>query len=560
MALTGTTNEQKIWNFLKAQGLSDCGAAGLMGNLYAESGLRSNNLQNSYEKKLGYTDESYTAAVDSGKYTNFVKDSAGYGLAQWTYWSRKQNLQVYAKDARTSIGDLEMQLGFLMKELKEGYKSLLSLLKTATSVLTASNAVLTQYERPADQGASVQAKRASYGQTYFDKYAKPTSTGKETNTVKTSVQKLLDTARAEIGYKEKASNSQLDNPAANAGSANYTKYARDFDQKYPNWYNGKKNGFAWCDMFVDWCFLTAFGYQKALELLCQPEKSTGAGCKYSMQFYQNKGQLFFSNPQPGDQVFFKSNGEISHTGIVESVSGTTVVTIEGNASDQVKRINRKLNDGYTYAFGRPKYDDTSTSGTGSTGSGSTGTKKTVDELAKEVIDGKWGNGDDRKARLTAAGYDYAAVQKKVNELLAGKTTSAGSAPATTSQPAETVYTVKSGDTLSGIAAKYGTTYQKLADYNGIANPNIIHVGQKIRIPGAKAEAWTPKVGDIVNYTGSVHYTSANAATSKSCKGGKAKITQIYQPGKSKHPYHLVRVSGSGSTVYGWVDAGTFTKA
>lgn len=95
MSLTGKTNEEKIWNFLKAKGLNDCGIAGLMGNLYAESGLRPNNLQNTYERKLGYTDESYTAAVDSGEYTNFAKDSAGYGLAQWTYHTRKAALLAF---------------------------------------------------------------------------------------------------------------------------------------------------------------------------------------------------------------------------------------------------------------------------------------------------------------------------------------------------------------------------------------------------------------------------------------------------------------------------------
>ena len=74
------------------------------------------------------------------------------------------------------------------------------------------------------------------------------------------------------------------------------------------------------------------------------------------------------------------------------------------------------------------------------------------------------------------------------------------------------------------------------------------------------QKWTPKVGDVVNYSGSTHYTSANSSSPKACKGGKAQITAIYQLGKSKHPYHLKRVSGSGATVYGWVDAGTFTKA
>ena len=97
--------EEKIWNFLKAQGLSDAGVAGVMGNLYAESGLRPNNLQNSYEGKLGMADAEYTEMVDHGTYTNFVRDKAGYGLCQWTYWSRKQALLNYAKVKGASIGD-----------------------------------------------------------------------------------------------------------------------------------------------------------------------------------------------------------------------------------------------------------------------------------------------------------------------------------------------------------------------------------------------------------------------------------------------------------------------
>ena len=163
--------EEKIWSFLKAQGLTDAGAAGLMGNLYAESGLRPNNLQNSYEGKLGMTDAEYTERVDSGSYTNFVRDSAGYGLCQWTYWSRKEALLAYAKKAGKSIGDLEMQLGFLMQELASGYKAVLATLKTAASVRAASDAVLLQFERPADQSEAAKVKRAGYGQKYFDKYA-----------------------------------------------------------------------------------------------------------------------------------------------------------------------------------------------------------------------------------------------------------------------------------------------------------------------------------------------------------------------------------------------------
>ncbi len=165
------SNEQRIWNYLKSKGLNDFGVAGLMGNLYAESALNPKNLQQTFEKKLGYTDATYTESVDNGTYINFVKDSAGYGLAQWTYWSRKQNLLNFAQAAGKSIGDLDMQLDFLWKELNDGYRGVLDLLRNATSVLEASNEILFKFERPANQGISVQEKRANYGQVYFDKYA-----------------------------------------------------------------------------------------------------------------------------------------------------------------------------------------------------------------------------------------------------------------------------------------------------------------------------------------------------------------------------------------------------
>lgn len=165
-------SEKTIWEYLKAQGLIDAGAAGLMGNLYAESGLRPNNLQNSYEGKLGMADAEYTEMVDRGTYANFGNDRAGYGLAQWTYPSRKAALLAYAKAAGKSIGDLEMQLGFLMQELSTGYKTVLNVLRTTVSVREASDIVLLQFERPADQSEARRKQRAEYGQKYFDKYAK----------------------------------------------------------------------------------------------------------------------------------------------------------------------------------------------------------------------------------------------------------------------------------------------------------------------------------------------------------------------------------------------------
>lgn len=165
------TNAQKIWNFLIKEYENPYGVAGLMGNLYAESGLNPKNLQNTFEKKLGMTDDSYTAAVDANTYANFAKDGAGYGLAQWTYSARKLNLLTYAKGKKVSIGDLDAQLEFLVKELA-GYTSVIKAIKEAKSVKEASDIVLTKYERPADQSDNTKTKRASYGLKYYEQFNK----------------------------------------------------------------------------------------------------------------------------------------------------------------------------------------------------------------------------------------------------------------------------------------------------------------------------------------------------------------------------------------------------
>lgn len=178
MALIGNTREEQFLNFFRLKGFSDYGIAGLYGNVLCESGLIPNNLQNTFNSSLGMTDEEYTKAVDNGTYTNFIYDSAGYGICQWTYWSRKQTLLLFAQSTKRSIGDFEMQLDFLYKELCESYSSVVSVLQNAKSVKEASNSVLLNFERPANQSIAVQNKRATEGQNFFDKYV---SISKENN-------------------------------------------------------------------------------------------------------------------------------------------------------------------------------------------------------------------------------------------------------------------------------------------------------------------------------------------------------------------------------------------
>lgn len=162
------TNEKKIWSYLMQEIANPFGVAGLMGNIKAESNFDPCNLQNSYEKKFGYTDDTYTQAVDNGEYTRdqFCNDHAGYGLCQWTYWSRKQSLYDTLKRYDASIGDLFSQLSFMIDELR-AYR-LLDKLKTAKSVKEASDLILTQYEKPADQSENAKKRRAEIGQAIYD--------------------------------------------------------------------------------------------------------------------------------------------------------------------------------------------------------------------------------------------------------------------------------------------------------------------------------------------------------------------------------------------------------
>ena len=135
-----------------------------------------------------------------------------------------------------------------------------------------------------------------------------------------AIEKLLKTAQAEVGYLEKASNSQIDSKTGNAGSNNYTKYARDV---YPS-----LQGQAWCDMFVDWCFVQTFGEITTRQLL----GGFSAYTPTSANYFKNKGQYHTSDPLPGDQIFFRNDIRIYHTGIVYKVTSSKVYTIEGNTS------------------------------------------------------------------------------------------------------------------------------------------------------------------------------------------------------------------------------------
>lgn len=178
--------------------------------------------------------------------------------------------------------------------------------------------------------------------------------------------KAVEIALSEVGYLEKASNKDLDpKVGSNVGYNNWTKYGRDLDA-LGDFYNNAKNGFPYCEVFVDWCCYKAYGEDLALKVLCQPRKSAGAGCTQSAEYYKRAGRWFTSNPEEGDQIYFSfsGNGEMDHTGLVWKVTDTYVYTVEGNTSggsDVVPNGGGVFRKQYARSnwriagYGRPRY-------------------------------------------------------------------------------------------------------------------------------------------------------------------------------------------------------------
>lgn len=434
MALTGTNTAEKTWNYLLGIISNEYGVAALMGNLDAESGLNPKNLQDSSENRLSYTDDTYTAAVDSGKYTNFANDSAGYGIAQWTYCTRKKGLLDHVRSAGKSIGDLECQLVFLIKELSTSYKSVFNALKTATSIKTASDTVLKDFEKPKIQSEKVKEERAAKSQKYFDLYSK----GKVN-----SMSVLI--GHASISEDGTVNGTKGDQTGKEVCTREWYSKPWDFAAIHPDANVREKHA----SSVEDGCANDNIGY--------------GQGDRNTLNTEAKKVNYDLS------KIATPCNTDCSEFQNVCAVaSGAPGVTHASN--------------GWT----------TST----------------------------------MKAALQAAGY----------KIVTDKTYLASADYCVRGA----IYVKTGSHTVCGLTngAKAAQMLSK-AGISGISSGST-----------SSAAGGTIAVGTIVNFTGAKHYTSANAASAKTCKPGQAKITAVSEG--AAHPYHLVHTD-STSNVYGWVD-------
>lgn len=218
-------------------------------------------------------------------------------------------------------------------------------------------------------------------------------------------QKVVNQAKSWLGCKESDGSHRKIIDLYNS----HKPIARSYAVKYTD---------AWCATFVS-----------ATSIACEYTDimPTECGCGKMIELYQKLGRWEENDaykPEPGDVVFYDwddngvgdNKGAPEHVGIVEKVVGSTITVIEGNYSDSVKRREIQVNGRYIRGYGLPAFEKKATKE-------DTGAKLSIEEIAKKVINGDYGDGVARKSKLEAEGYNYATVQAKVNEILRSGSTS-----------------------------------------------------------------------------------------------------------------------------------------
>lgn len=344
----------KTWSHLIGSGMTPEGVAGLMGNLYSESGIIPTRVETLCLQRLReagklYTDATYTAFVDDGTINRdeFLHPlpgrQYGYGLCQWTSPGRKGKLYDHCKARKTSIGDLAAQLDFLITELQQSYPSVWRVLTTTDSITDASDIVLTKFEMPADTGYAVLTVRADYGFEFYNHFAK----GGDKVATANDIIKVM---QSWIGYSE-----------ANGKHRNIVDIYNAYGaiHGYPRGYKVPYN-VAWCDVTVSAAFIQA----GAVDLIGGIE----CGVEEHIQIFKKKGIWIEDGtitPKPGyiicynwDQYGQPNDGYSDHIGIVESVKDGMITIIEGNYNDAVQRRTIRVGWGYIRGYAAPKYAET----------------------------------------------------------------------------------------------------------------------------------------------------------------------------------------------------------
>lgn len=469
-----TEAEKRAYKKFIAAGMSAYGACGLIGNLEAESDFCSDKveklcLQRLAEAGMEYTDESYTAAVDSGEISceDFIHPlpgkQYGYGLAMWTTPGRKTGLWTLAKSKGVSIADEEMQLEYLLGELENSFKTVFQALKTVADIQEASDMVLMKFEVPAEINDEKKIDRAMRAKAVWHRMNR-----EDMNMGKTA-KRYVDVMRGWIGKNSADGSHREIIDLYNS----HLPLARGYRVKYTD---------QWCDTTISAAAVQA-GMTDLIGTECGCEKHVAIFKKLGI--WNEDGTI---TPEPGYIIVYNwddntqpNNGYSDHIGVVESVENGMITCIEGNLGGAVARRTIPVGWGYIRGYAAPNYDTeicAEPQWVGVVKAESLDVHTAAG--AGQPIEGNWpklsaGNlvdVCDSVAAVDGSSWYYIRIGGRVY----------GFVPAEAVGLPDLRYTVQPGDTLSTIARHHNTTWHALASYNQITNPNIIMVGQIILIP------------------------------------------------------------------------------
>ena len=495
------TAPEYIYQQLRLAGVTKAGACAVLAQIQAESAFKANNLQDTFNSRLGISDDEFVRRVDAGDTNLFMTQDLGFGYAQWTYGTRKQKFLSFMRGKGVSIANEKAQVEFLIKEFKEDFASIWSMIRSSNDLIECSDKLLRIWENPLVKDYSNRRRMAENWYAQVDSLeANVTASSTATTGGEKKVSKVEQ-------YTQEAINIANDN---SHGSSNSSRWGPDYDCASLVITVVQNAGIP-----VRSRGATYTGNMRNVFLSCGFQDVTGS-CNLSSGSGMVRGDILLNDS--AHAAIFVGSGKVVHARTSEGNEMT------GDQSGNEIRVQSYWNypwsivlrfAGDNSSSNSTVAKDTNVPITTSTNlkKGSKGAK--VKELQENLIKlgysvGTWGAdgdfGDDTKKAVIAFQKDAFPDNESEWDGVVGKNTRGA--------------IEKALEALNSKTSEKKTTKEK---------------------------------GDIVNFKGGKQYLSAKSEVGSTAKAGKAKITMIYPVAGAKHPYHPVRVAGGGSNVYGWVD-------
>ena len=496
------TFAEYIYQQLRKTGVTKEGACAVLGNVQAESAFRANNLQDSFNQRLGISDEEFVRRVDAGDYALFMTQDLGFGAAQWTYGARKDKFYRFAKSTGRSIADEKMQVEFLIKEFKEDFAGIWKMICTSTDIDACTDKLLAVWENPAYKDYSNRRKMA---RTW---YAKVDQLEAAANSTTSTSGKGGGTVSKVEQYTQEAERIAADN---SHGYSQNSRWGPDYDcsslviQVVQNaGIPVRTNGASYT------------GNMRSAFQRCGFQDVT-ASCNLGNGSGMVRGDILLNDSSHA--AIYTGNGRVAHARTDEGNA------MSGDQSGNEIRVQSYWNYPWNCVL---RYPGGGTAASSSTAAETTEQTTTSSSLIKKGSKGA--KVKELQENLIKLGYDC------------------GSYGADGDFGADTEKAV--------LAFQKDAFPDNKAEWDGVVGKNTkAALEQALAALKTKPseEKKTKEKGNIVNFKGGMQYVSAKAEIGTKARAGKAKITMIYPLEGAKHPFHLVRVAGGGSNVYGWVD-------